>query len=138
MNAIKICLKWSVRIILVILGVVIIWISYKIKTNMFYYDMNVVEASLAVLADGTRWAPGFSECRFGQLKEGMTFAEVRDLLGEPLMVGNYRNEPKSWWDYAIGRDDRWMSNSSYSTHQRTVVFNQTGHVIEFYRDFYFD
>lgn len=46
----------------------------------------------------TRWAPGFTEERFAQVRPGMTVAEVRRILGEPLRI--YTNRLGTiYWEY---------------------------------------
>jgi len=82
---------------------------------------------------GTRFAPGFSEAQFAQIKIGMTKREVRTIAGKPLY----------WETWASGRSDGIGENWSYSEsvtnipdfHLRDVRFNSQGRVVEVWKAF---
>ena len=81
--------------------------------------------------EDTRYAPGYSEAGFYKIKHGMTEAEVKRLLGEPLMV----DPPDSRRNYTYWR----YSESPKDTHyrQRFIRF-QNGIVTERISEFYVD
>lgn len=155
-NSVRNCMKWSIlRIVtfvgdwiyrllcyvLIILCVSllsgVIYLAYHIVPHMIRYDMNVLDASLVFIEDGTMWAPQFTERKFDKIHQGMTQKAVRELIGEPLYIN--LDEPQAiYWHYAIGKDGRFMSCSRYNTHHRVVVFTASGQVACTYRSYFFD
>jgi len=73
----------------------------------------------------TRFAPGFAENQFCKVKPGMTPAEVRRLLGEPLLVFGH-----SVWHYSRPTDGNW------TCHVREIDFNDQGRVETVDRSYY--
>lgn len=84
-----------------------------------------------MLLPDTEYAPGYSNWRFLQVREGMSAAEVRALLGEPLSV----NEMQS----ATGGKVWIYSRSPHDTHFRCRVLVFHGSVVtEVHTEFYVD
>lgn len=91
---------------------------------------------IATLGDhpGTRFAPGFSEAQFAQIKVGMTRDEVRKVAGKPLY----------WIPWTTGLSEGTGQDWSYSDsvtnvpnyHVRDVMFDSKGRVVEIWKAFY--
>jgi outer membrane protein assembly factor BamE (lipoprotein component of BamABCDE complex) len=45
----------------------------------------------------TKDAPGFSEEKFSSISTGMTPAQVRSILGEPLSTSRVKENGQEWW-----------------------------------------
>ena len=80
----------------------------------------------------TRYAPGFSERKFAEIKAGMSMDEVITLLGEPYHRGGGRNSVR--WSYT--QDGR-CSWADWAWLGREIVFKD-GRVVERISRIYYD
>jgi outer membrane protein assembly factor BamE (lipoprotein component of BamABCDE complex) len=81
--------------------------------------------------DGTRYAPGFDEARFRELRPGASMSEVKRVLGEPLLQQTFADGETVFY-YSRQRDAR----DNYRI--RNVVFDGSGRMIRRVAEFYLD
>ena len=79
--------------------------------------------------DGTVYAPGFDEARFGQIRVGMADTEVEALMGPPLETWDWWGDVI--WAYTVQADP--MANY----HRRLVVLRR-GRVRSVEHEYYVD
>lgn len=83
--------------------------------------------------NATRYATGYSETTFAQIRAGMTREDVFRLLGQPLERVTY---PDSWpemhWIYSQA------ASRSGHFHLRSVRFAPDGTVSTVFKEFHFD
>lgn len=102
-----------------------------------------------LLPDQTIYADGFSEDGFGQLRLGMTEAEVLATLGTPLRVSEYvgpRVYESNWASVpsaVVGADFLWWAYTKHgrlsdSYHVRAVKFSRDRRVVELLHRYYAD
>ena len=84
-----------------------------------------------VMSDGTQYAPGFDEARFRELRPGASMAEVRRVLGEPLLLQTF-DDGETVFYYSRQRDAR----DNYRL--RNVVFDGSGRMKRRVAEFYLD
>lgn len=124
------------RITAAIITAVLIILFAPIAFNSIRYKINPLSAALISLMDGTEWSPSYSYWKFRQVGVGMTSNDVLNILGPCLGTTHFGDLTQ--WHYTRGKDGRFMSSSSYSTHFRIISFNPDGTVSSKTYDFYFD
>jgi hypothetical protein len=80
----------------------------------------------------TRYAPGFSERKFAQVRVGMSMDEVVILIGEPYHRGRGRNSVR--WSYTQDGECFW---ADWAWLGREIVFKD-GRVVERISRIYYD
>jgi hypothetical protein len=80
----------------------------------------------------TRYAPGFSERKFAEVRAGMSMDEVITLLGQPYHSGSGRNPVR--WSYTQDGKCFW---ADWSWLGREIVF-KNGRVVEGVSRIYYD
>jgi SmpA/OmlA family protein len=82
----------------------------------------------------TEWAPGYSGWAFWKIFPGMSKDQVRELVGEPLDTYTRSGDDdqlREYWRYS-------RSPTSSHFHDRTVIFDQSGHVKMRLSEYYID
>ncbi|WXH30490.1 hypothetical protein WA016_04460 [Myxococcus stipitatus] len=122
---------WRTRLLWVLMAGVFLTNTARCSSDWFL--------SLLAHDEDTYYAAGYTEEAFHQVNLGMTFDEVRELLGPPLDeydVSNRRNSPHSKevyttaWQYSDTRADR-------SYYVRMIYFHE-GRVSNILAEFYVD
>ncbi len=125
-----------------ILGAALIAVLFVVLTqeNEHFRHYGISDWAMWIQSVGdhadTRFATGFTEKRFGEIRTGMTTKEVLRLLGEPLRRMDWDLWDPShlgeMWNYSLPRTSVW------NYHSRAVIFNPTGRVELVDRSYYCD
>lgn len=102
-------------------------IAFGLYTCFGFESYNYVYPSI-----DTRYAPGFSERKFAQVRAGMSMDEVITLLGEPCHRGPGRNSVR--WSYTQDGKCSW---ADWAWLGREIVF-AGGRVVERISRVYYD
>jgi hypothetical protein len=126
-------LSWPVVCVLVLLGTpfaALGGVSLYGYARWRYWPPDALFALLLIDDDTTQWGAGFSESGFNSVEAGMTIAEVKAILGEPVRVWPRPDgSPQSFWYGA--------SHSHSNYHYRSVFF-QDGFCTRTKREYYID
>jgi len=100
-------------------------------TVYHFYSLDGLFGSIAAAAmdKGTVYAPGYTDRAFRRVAPGMSEADVRELLGEPLHVDETR------WGTVIWSYSKSPSDASYR--YRNVVL-ESGRVVRIRHGLYLD
>ena len=125
-----------------VLGAILIAVVLVIFTqgNEHFRGYGVSDWAMWVQSIGdhadTRFAAGFSEKRFGNIRTGMTTTDVSRILGQPLRRMDWDlwgpSQLGELWDFSLPRTNVW------NYHSRAVIFNPTGRVELVDRSYYCD
>ena len=97
------------------------------------YDMSDTFACMLTTGQHeTRFAAGYTDRAFSEIRPGMTINEVLRILGEPLDRATWTSWPEGEWQYSQ------PASSTGHYHLRTVRFSDDGRVSAAYKVFYFD
>ena len=123
------------RTALAVIGLVpVLVLAAFIAWPMLHYGYNFSDSLACLVTTGqhaTSFAPGYSDAAFSKLRLGMSYDEVRRLLGEPL-----HRDTVYWPDYGWKYSAPASSSGHY--HLREVRFTQDGKVGDCFSVFYFD
>ena len=85
----------------------------------------------------TKWSKGFTDAKFRAVRTGMPSAEVRRILGDPVLE-HTDNDGRDVWHYAYGkRPDKNGVYADCDYTERAVIITD-GKVSSVTRGFYFD
>lgn len=107
-----------------------LWMSFHILRNMYWYNMNPVEAAFISIGDETNWAPSFSEKSFESIYIGEKQDEVLKKLGPPMDIvyvnkdGIYFLKGEVFWHYTVGKNGKAGSAAGGNVHVRAIVFDK--------------
>jgi hypothetical protein len=76
--------KWMLIFKIFLLPFVILTIHYLFNFHRIQIDGWVYEIRFLISGENSKYAPGYSDKKFRQVKNGMTIAELYKLLGQPL------------------------------------------------------
>lgn len=116
-------------ILLILTGLSLFFISTVINKNHYRYDwQNAAWRTGMALFTGTKWAEGFSEEQFAKVKIGMSFEEVKAIVGKPLEGGCGL--------YGCGLVYSWQDTPTADYDRRWVRFDKNHKAYLIYHDFY--
>lgn len=84
-----------------------------------------------IFAENTKYAPGYNEAKFRSISRGVSKANVRARLGDPLATRTFADGETVWYysEQAAATDNYFVRN---------VAFDRDGRVVRTFAEFYLD
>jgi outer membrane protein assembly factor BamE (lipoprotein component of BamABCDE complex) len=113
-----------------IVGIALACVVIAIGIVVFRKAIADVVAPL-IFAENTKYAPGYDETKFRSISKGVSKANVRTRLGDPLAARTFADGETVWYysEQAAATDNYFVRN---------VVFDRDGHVVRTFAEFYLD
>lgn len=124
---------WKLAVIAMLVLTPTAWLAVGLgkQSGRIASIRDAADLTLFMFEDSTTYAPGFTEGAFRAVHPGMSSAEVKRLLGNPIQVVELSGRGERVLRYTSGRSDAnyWL---------RSVVVDSTGIVSEVLRGYFAD